>query len=74
MFRSLYAKLAAVLTGLFCLVGLMFMALAFFSTDMYQKEAGQQLNRNLARHIVSQKLLIRKTESTARPWRKFSTC
>lgn len=60
MFRSLYAKLAAVLAGLFCLIGLMFIAVALFSMDMYQKEANQRLNRNLARHVVSQKLLIQK--------------
>ncbi len=60
MFRSLYAKLAAVLTALFFIVGIIFIAVAFFSADIYQKEAGQRLNRDLARHIASQKPLIQK--------------
>jgi len=58
MFRSLYSKLAAILTGLFCLVGLLFLAVTLFSTDMYQKEVNQGLNKFLARQIVSQKHLI----------------
>ena len=59
MFRSLYSKLAAVLTGLFCLVGLSFVAVTLFSAEMYQQEANQRLNIHLAKHIVSEKLLIK---------------
>jgi two-component system OmpR family sensor kinase len=58
MFRSLYSKLAAVLTGLFFLVGLAFVALTVFSTDLYQQEVIQKLNSQLAEHIVKQKLLM----------------
>jgi len=58
MFRSLYSKLAAVLTGLFCLVGLSFVVVTMFSTEMYQQEVNQRLNRKLAEHIVTQKLLM----------------
>ncbi len=58
LFRSLYSKLAAVLTGLFFLVGLSFVALTVFSTEMYQEEVIQKLNSHLAEHIVGQKLLM----------------
>jgi len=58
MFRSLYSKLAAVLTGLFGLVGLAIIVVTLFSTDMYQQEVNQRLNRELAEHIVAEKLLM----------------
>lgn len=59
MFKSLYSKLAAVLTGLFFLVGLAFVAVIVFSTEMYQQEVNQKLNFNLARQIVDQKILMK---------------
>ena len=59
MFRSLYSKLAAILTLLFCLVGVVFIAVILFSLDMYQQEVNQRLNIKLAEHIVSEELLIR---------------
>lgn len=58
MFRSLYSKLAAVLTGLFCLVGLAIIIVTLFSTELYQQEVNQRLNRRLAEQIVAQKLLM----------------
>ena len=58
MFTSLYSKLAAVLTGLFFLVGLAIIVVTIFSTDMYQQEVNQRLNRQLAEHIVTTKLLM----------------
>ena len=58
MFRSLYSKLAAVLTGLFCLVGLAVIVVTMFSTDMYQQEVNQRLNSKLADHIVAERLLM----------------
>lgn len=58
MFSSLYSKLAAVLTALFGLVGLSFLIVTLFSTDMYQQEVNQQLNRNLAEQIVKERLLM----------------
>ncbi len=61
MFRSLYSKLAAVLTILFCLVGLVFVAVTMFSTEMYQQEVTQRLNIKLAAHIVSENLLIKES-------------
>ncbi|WP_022664509.1 sensor histidine kinase [Desulfospira joergensenii] len=59
MFRTLYSKLALVLTGLLCLVGMAIILVAGFSAEMYQKEAAQRLNLDLADHIVSERLLIR---------------
>lgn len=59
MFQSLYSKLAVVLTILFCLVGLIFLVVTLFSTEMYQKEVSQRLNIELPEHIVSEDLLIK---------------
>jgi signal transduction histidine kinase len=59
MFRSLYSKLAAVLTGLFCLAGLAIIVVTMFSADMYQQEVNQRLNSKLADHIVAERLLMR---------------
>ena len=61
MFRSLYSKLAAGLTGLFFVVGLLFVGITVFSTDMYQQEVNQKLNSSLAEQIVAEKLLSRRS-------------
>lgn len=58
-FRSLYAKLAAVLVMLFALLGLLAVTLTVYVTDLYQQEVQQKLNRALAEHIVAEKTLIR---------------
>jgi signal transduction histidine kinase len=58
MFRSLYSKLAAVLAALFFIVGLLFVGVTVFSTDMYQQEVNQKLNSSLAEQIVAEKLLM----------------
>ena len=58
MFKTLYSKLALVLTGLFCLVGIAFAVITIFSTDMYQQEVNQKLNSNLAQYIVNERNLI----------------
>ena len=58
MFKSLYSKLAAGLAGLFFIVGLLFVGVTVFSTDMYQKEVNQKLNSKLAEQIVAEKLLM----------------
>jgi len=59
MFRTLYSKLAAVLLGLFVLVGAasIFGTLRLFS--MYNLEANQKLNRTLAAHLAEQNQLSR---------------
>jgi two-component system OmpR family sensor kinase len=59
MFKSLYSKLAAVLTGLFFIVGLSFVAVTVFSTEMYQQEVNQRLNSKLAEQIVTEKILMK---------------
>jgi two-component system OmpR family sensor kinase len=59
MFSSLYSKLAVVLAGLFFVVGLSFVAVTVFSTEMYQQEVNQKLNSKLAEQIVSERLLMK---------------
>ena len=61
MFNTLYSKLALVLTGLFCLVGIVFAVVTIFSTDMYQQEVNQKLNSNIAQYIVNERELINKS-------------
>lgn len=58
MFNSLYSKIAAGLAGLFFMVGIIFIFVTVFSTDMYQQEVNQKLNVNLARQIVKERLLM----------------
>jgi signal transduction histidine kinase len=58
MIKSLYSKLALALLGLFCLLGVSIVILTQFVSDMYQQEAVQKLNRDLARQIVTDKILI----------------
>ena len=55
---TLYSKLAVVLLGIFCLLGMLFLAIAYFSMQMYQQEVTQRLNRDLARHIAAEQRLI----------------
>jgi len=59
MFNSLYSRLAAVLLFLFSLVGILVVVVTEYSTDMYQQEVSQKLNRDLAEHIVKEKLLMK---------------
>lgn len=56
--NTLYSKLAAVLLGLFCLIGVLFLVIAYFSMQMFQQEVSQRVNRDLARHIAAEKLLM----------------
>ena len=58
MLKSLYSKLALVLLVLFCLLGVSIVILTQFASDMYQQEVVQKLNRDLARQIVAEKILI----------------
>ncbi len=59
MLRTLYAKLALVLFGLFCIVGGIFLIAALYTAQMYQQEVAQRLNRDLAAHIVEEHVLLR---------------
>lgn len=56
--RSLYSKLAFVLLGLFLVVGSTFVLVSVYSTDLYQQEVNQKLNREIARLIVGEKLIM----------------
>lgn len=59
MTRSLYTKLAIILTGLFGLVALIFVLLMGRATERYQQEVAQKLNAALAGHIVDEHLLFK---------------
>jgi len=56
--RSLYSKLALVLLGLFCVIGIAFIMISVFFMEKYQQEANQKLNRDLANLIVAEKLIL----------------
>ena len=58
MVKSLYTKLAIVLLLLFCLLGVTILMVTQFASEMYQQEVVQKLNRDLAKQIVAQKILI----------------
>jgi signal transduction histidine kinase len=47
------------LAALFFVVGLSFVGVIVFSTEMYQREVNQKLNSKLAEQIVSEKLLMK---------------
>ena len=51
--RSLYTKLAIIITALFGLVALVFVLLMSQATERYQQEVAQKLNATLAEHIVN---------------------
>ncbi len=58
MFKNLYARLAAVLLGLFLLIGVLYILLTLYTTRLYFQEVNQKLNRILAQHLVSEKILM----------------
>jgi signal transduction histidine kinase len=58
MLRSLYSKLAMVLLGLFFLIGVSFIIISVYSTEKYQQEVNQKLNRELAGLIVAEKIIM----------------
>jgi len=58
MLRSLYAKLALVLLGLFFLIGSSFIIISIFATEQYQQEVNQKLNRKLAELIVAENSIL----------------
>ena len=59
MFKSLYSRLAVVLLVLFCMIGLFFIGVTIYSTEMYQNEINQKLNQKLADNIVAEHLLLK---------------
>jgi two-component system OmpR family sensor kinase len=56
--RSLYARLAIILTALFAITGLAFILVLGQATDRYEREVSQRLNATLAAHIADEALLI----------------
>ncbi len=58
MLRSLYAKLALVLLGLFFLIGVSFIIISVYATEQYQQEVNQKLNRELAGLIVAEQIIL----------------
>jgi signal transduction histidine kinase len=58
MFTTLYGKLATVLVGLFCLIGVGAILLTMYATKLYFQEVNQKLNQTLAERIVSEKILM----------------
>ena len=62
MLRSLYAKLALALLGLFFLIGVFFIIISVFTTEHYQQEVNQKLNRELAELIVSENIVLRDSQ------------
>ncbi|MGD0883738.1 MAG: HAMP domain-containing sensor histidine kinase [Thermodesulfovibrionales bacterium] len=59
MFRTLYYKLAAVLLGLFCLIGALNILLTLSTTRLYFQEVNQKLNRTLAQNLASETSLMK---------------
>ncbi len=57
MFTTLYAKLAAVLLGLFALVAVGAVVGTLHVLNLYSLESSQKLNRTLARHLAEQNAL-----------------
>jgi len=59
MFKTLYFKLAAVLVGIFCLIGVLYILLTLYTTQMYFQEVNQKLNRTLAQNLATGKIFIK---------------
>jgi signal transduction histidine kinase len=59
MFHTLYARVAIVLAIIFTLIGIFFVQLMGISSERHQQEVTQRLNRDLAEHIVAEKLLFK---------------
>ena len=59
MIRTIHGKMTALMLGLFYLAGFLFIILVLFSNRMYFREASQEINRNIAKQIVSKQELLR---------------
>lgn len=58
LFQTLYARLALGLFLLLAIVGGLFTALSLYSVREYSAAVGQELNRDLASHLVSDRNLV----------------
>jgi two-component system OmpR family sensor kinase len=59
MFKNLYTRLAAVLLGLFLVIGVLYTLLTIYTTRLYFQEVNQKLNRILAQHVVAEQGLLK---------------
>src|SRR5262245_49381933 len=59
MLTTLYGKLAAVLLGLLCLIGSLYIFLTLMTTRLYCQEVAQKLNRTLAQNLVAENMPLR---------------
>jgi two-component system OmpR family sensor kinase len=59
MLRTLFGRLVVFLLALFALIGSSYVLLTVFTTRRYIQEVNQQLNRDLAAHLVSEKVLMK---------------
>ena len=59
MLTTLYGKLAAVLLGLLCLIGGLYICLTLMTTRLYYQEVTQKLNRALAQNLVAENMPLR---------------
>lgn len=58
MFRTLYARLAAVLVLLFLVIGVIYVLITNSTTESYLQEITQHFNRDLAQRIVADRKLV----------------
>lgn len=58
MLRTLHGKLSLVLLGLLGLLGLSYIPLCLFTMQGYIQEVHQRLNRDLARHLAEDRILL----------------
>ncbi len=58
MLTSLYGKMVAVLLGLLVFVGAIFLLVSVYSTQRYEQEVVQRVNRALATNLVGQDVLL----------------
>lgn len=54
MLKTLYGKIVLILSGLFLIIGLLYILLTLFTTRLYIQEGAQRLNHDLAKYLVSQ--------------------
>jgi len=59
MFKSLFSKIILVLLVLFGISGIFMIVTTLTSTEMYQQEVNQKLNKDVARNIVSELPLVK---------------
>jgi len=54
LLKTLYGKIVIILSGLFLIIGLLYILLTLFTTRLYIQEGAQRLNHDLAKYLVSQ--------------------